>query len=188
MFSRAAAFTSARPEEILRQVNPWFILLTFVFGLLANIAPASGVTLLLRPDFLALVILYWCIQEPRLIGVGIAWCVGLVMDVADATLKIARAGKPGDTYHISGYELVSIRALVEMILKRLGKSFDDCVEMAPERPGKDTAYMLDSVKLRTELGWRDILSLEQGIDDVIRWAERFSGDMAKLPAKYEHKP
>jgi len=109
-------------------------------------------------------------------------------DVADATLKIARAGKPGDTYHISGYELVSIRALVEMILKRLGKSFDDCVEMAPERPGKDTAYMLDSVKLRTELGWRDILSLEQGIDDVIRWAERFSGDMAKLPAKYEHKP
>jgi dTDP-glucose 4,6-dehydratase len=84
--------------------------------------------------------------------------------------------------------LVSIRALVEMILKRLGKSFDDCVEMAPERPGKDTAYMLDSVKLRTELGWRDILSLEQGIDDVIRWAERFSGDMAKLPAKYEHKP
>ena len=86
MFSRAAAFTSARPEEILRQVNPWFILLTFVFGLLANIAPASGVTLLLRPDFLALVILYWCIQEPRYVSVGVAWTLGLVMDVADATV------------------------------------------------------------------------------------------------------
>ena len=128
-------------------------------------------------------------QKLRLDGGGKSVRVFIHMtDVADATLKIARAGKPGDTYHISGYELVSIRALVEMILKRLGKSFDDCVEMAPERPGKDTAYMLDSVKLRTELGWRDILSLEQGIDDVIRWAERFSGDMAKLPAKYEHKP
>ena len=128
-------------------------------------------------------------QKLRLDGGGTSVRVFIhMMDVADATLKIARAGTPGDTYHISGYELVSIRALVEMILKRLGKSFDDCVEMAPERPGKDTAYMLDSVKLRTELGWRDILSLEQGIDDVIRWAERFSGDMAKLPAKYEHKP
>jgi rod shape-determining protein MreD len=86
MFSRAAALTPARPEEILRQVNPWFILLTFFLGLMANLAPASGLTLALRPDFLALVILYWCIQEPRYVGVGIAWMLGLVMDVADATV------------------------------------------------------------------------------------------------------
>ena len=111
-----------------------------------------------------------------------------MIDVADATQRIARHGKLGDSYHISGYELVSIRVLVEMIVKRLGKSFDDCGEIGPERPGKDAAYMLDSVKLRTELGWRDTLSLEQGIDDVIRWAERFGDDLASLPAKYEHKP
>ncbi|MGZ5872884.1 MAG: GDP-mannose 4,6-dehydratase [Bradyrhizobium sp.] len=109
-------------------------------------------------------------------------------DVADATLKIARHGRPGDTYHISGYELVSIRALVEMIVKHLGKSFDDCVEIGPERPSKDSAYRLDSVKLRSELGWRDTLSLEQGIDDVIRWAKRFGGELANLPAQYRHKP
>ena len=42
MFSRAAALTPARPEEILRQVNPWWILLTCFLGLLANISPASG--------------------------------------------------------------------------------------------------------------------------------------------------
>jgi dTDP-glucose 4,6-dehydratase len=75
-----------------------------------------------------------------------------------------------------------------MILKRLGKSFEECVEIAPERAGKDTAYMLDSIKLRTELGWRDTVSLERGVDDVIRWAERFSSELAKLPAKYNHKP
>ena len=86
MFSRAAALTPARPEEILRQANPWFILLTFFLGLLANVSPASGLTLALRPDFLALVILYWCIQEPRYVGVGVAWMLGLVMDVADATI------------------------------------------------------------------------------------------------------
>jgi dTDP-glucose 4,6-dehydratase len=109
-------------------------------------------------------------------------------DVADAILHIARNGKPGESYHISGYELVSIRALVEMILSRLGKSFEDCVEIGPERPGKDTAYTLDSFKLRTELGWRDRLSLQQGIDDVIAWAKRFENDIATLPTKYEHKP
>jgi dTDP-glucose 4,6-dehydratase len=128
-------------------------------------------------------------QKLRLDGGGKSVRVFIHMtDVSDATLKIARRGELGGTYHISGYELVSIRRLVEMILEHLGKSFDDCVEIAPERPGKDTAYMLDSVKLRTELGWRDTVSLERGVDDVIRWAKRFGNDLAELPAKYHHKP
>jgi dTDP-glucose 4,6-dehydratase len=128
-------------------------------------------------------------QKLRLDGGGKSVRVFIHMtDVSDATLRIARKGRLGETYHISGYGLVSIRALVEMILERLGKSFDECVEIGPERAGKDTSYTLDSLKLRTELGWRDAISLEQGVDDVIGWAERFSKDMAKLPAKYEHKP
>jgi len=128
-------------------------------------------------------------QKLRLDGGGKSVRVFIHMtDVSDATLKIARTGKPGDSYHISGYELVSIRTLVEMILKRLGRSFDDCVEIGPERAGKDTAYMLDSIKLRTELGWRDTVSLERGVDNVVSWAERFSSDLTKLPAKYNHKP
>ena len=128
-------------------------------------------------------------EKLRLDGGGESVRVFIHMtDVADATLKIARAGRPGEAYHISGYELVSIRTLVELILERLGKSFDDCVEIAPERPGKDTAYRLDSTKLRTELGWRDTISLETGVDDVIRWAERFGRDLTRLPAKYSHKP
>ena len=55
-------------------------------ALFANLLPLSGVALALRPDFLALVLLYWCIQEPRYVGVGIAWFVGLLMDVGDGTL------------------------------------------------------------------------------------------------------
>jgi len=109
-------------------------------------------------------------------------------DVSDATMKIAMDGINGDTYHISGYELVSIRQLVEMILEKLGKNFEECVELGPERPGKDTAYTLDSFKLRTELGWRDRISLSQGIDDVIEWARRFEREMPNLPATYIHKP
>lgn len=128
-------------------------------------------------------------QKLRLDGGGRSVRVFIHMsDVSTATLAIAQRGTLGQTYHISGYELVSVRALVEMILKRLRKRFEDCVEIGPERPGKDTAYTLDSFKLRTELGWRDAIGLEQGIDDVIRWAERFKGDIGNLPAKYDHKP
>jgi dTDP-glucose 4,6-dehydratase len=128
-------------------------------------------------------------EKLRLDGGGKSVRVFIHMsDVADATLKIARSGRLGEAYHISGHELISIRTLVEVILKQLGKSFEECVEIAPERPGKDTAYMLDTTKLRNELGWRDTVSLEQGIGDVIRWAERFKNELARLPAKYVHKP
>src|SRR3982074_940730 len=84
--AQLSPFAAARPDEILLPAKPWFVLFTLVCGLVANTLPVSGVTLLLKPDFLALMLLYWCIQEPRLIGVGIAWCVGLLMDVTDATV------------------------------------------------------------------------------------------------------
>jgi rod shape-determining protein MreD len=77
--------TPARPEEILRPARPWFILLTMVLAFAGNLLPFSGVAQTLKPDFVALVLLYWCIQAPRYVGVGIAWFVGLLMDVGDAT-------------------------------------------------------------------------------------------------------
>jgi dTDP-glucose 4,6-dehydratase len=127
-------------------------------------------------------------QKLKLDGGGKSVRVFIHMtDVSSATLKIAHQGQPGDTYHISGYQLVSIRDLVATILWRLDKHFEDCVEIGPDRPGKDSAYMLDSFKLRTELGWQDTISLAQGIDDTVRWAERFSADLGKLPSKYQHK-
>jgi rod shape-determining protein MreD len=81
-----APLAPAGPEEILRPVRPWFVALTLVLALFANLLPLSGLALALRPDFLALVLLYWCIQEPRFVGVGVAWFVGLVMDVGDGTV------------------------------------------------------------------------------------------------------
>jgi dTDP-glucose 4,6-dehydratase len=128
-------------------------------------------------------------QKLRLDGGGVSERVFIHMrDVSDATLKITLKGTLGETYHISGYELVTIRKLVEIILGKLGKKFDDCVELGPERPGKDAAYMLDSEKLRTQLGWKDETSLDTGVDSVIAWARRFESDLAKLPATYVHKP
>ena len=84
--AQLASFAPARPEEILLPVKPWFVVLTLMLGFLGNLLPLSGVALVVKPDFLALVLLYWCIREPRLISVGIAWCLGLLMDVADGTV------------------------------------------------------------------------------------------------------
>lgn len=127
-------------------------------------------------------------QKLRLDGGGKSVRVFIHMrDVSDATLRIAKNGTVGDTYHISGYELVSIRQCVETILATLGKSFEEYVEIGPDRPGKDSAYTLDSIKLRTELGWQDKVSLEEGVADTIRWMTSFQKELADLPSKYVHK-
>ena len=81
-----SSLSTAGAEEILRPVRPSFILLTLFLALLANVVPTTAAIAAFRPDFMALVLLYWCIQEPRYVGVGTAWIFGLIMDVADATL------------------------------------------------------------------------------------------------------
>lgn len=111
-----------------------------------------------------------------------------IRDVADATLRVARDGVPGEAFHISTTRILSIRQLVEMICERLGANFGDCVEIAGERPGKDLAYRLDSGKIRRELGWADRISLEQGLDETIAWVNRHFDRLRTLPFDYIHKP
>jgi rod shape-determining protein MreD len=86
MAIRIPALSVADPNEVLRPVHPGFVALTLIGALLLNLLPLSGTALALRPDFLAVVLLYWCIQAPRYVGVGIAWLMGLLMDVGDATV------------------------------------------------------------------------------------------------------
>ena len=77
---------SGSPQEILRPAKTGFIVFTLVMALLINLLPWAGWGLWVRPDFVALVLLYWCIDQPRKIGFSVAWVLGLLMDVADGSL------------------------------------------------------------------------------------------------------
>jgi dTDP-glucose 4,6-dehydratase len=108
-------------------------------------------------------------------------------DVCDATYKIMQNGQNGDTYHISTSDVVSIRSLVERICSKLGVKFEDHVELVGERLGKDSAYHLDSTKLRTELGWKDHILLDQGLDECIAWVKNNFDVLKAQPFDYQHK-
>lgn len=108
-------------------------------------------------------------------------------DVSDATWKIMQGGRDGDTYHISTSEVVSIRELVERICTKLGVLFEDHVEVVGERMGKDSAYHLDSAKLRAELGWQDHIDLDLGLDECIAWVRENFDELKAQPYDYRHK-
>lgn len=111
-----------------------------------------------------------------------------IHDVADGTLKVARDAKPGEIFHFSTCRNISIRSLVELIAKQMCVSFEDYVEVVDERPGKDSAYLLDSAKSKETLGWNDQISLEQGIEETIAWVRDSLDELKKQPFDYIHKP
>ena len=73
-----------RPQRILLPVKVSFMVLTTLLALLFNLLPWRDVTGL--PDLLALVIAFWCVHQPRRMGIGAAWALGLVMDAANGAL------------------------------------------------------------------------------------------------------
>lgn len=79
-------FGNVTTDEILLPVKPLYIAGTLLGALLLNLLPLTGWVLALRPDFVALALLYWGVHQPRKIGFLSAWLLGLAIDVADGSL------------------------------------------------------------------------------------------------------
>lgn len=97
-------------EELLLPVKPLYIALTLFVALMINLLPLSGWVLALRPDFVALVLLYWGIHQPRKIGFLPAWLLGLTMDVADGGLF----GQHALAYSVMMFAAIALHRRVTM--------------------------------------------------------------------------
>jgi dTDP-glucose 4,6-dehydratase len=108
-------------------------------------------------------------------------------DVSSATYKIATDGIPGESYHISTNDTITIRGLVEKICELTNTNFNDLVEVTEDRLGKDQAYLLESNKLRNDFSWQDTINLENGLIDTLSWVDNNLNILKSLPADYIHK-
>lgn len=91
--------------------------------------------------------------------------------VADHCRGIERVlldGRVGETYNIGTGVERSIAQVADAVLELLGKPAS-LKTIVPDRPGHDRRYLLDSVKIRTELGWEPRISFEDGLGDTVRW-------------------
>ena len=73
-------------QEILLPAKGWFIILSLMVALLLNLLPLQGIVLTLRPDFVALALLYWTINQPQRVGMSAAFGMGLLMDVGNSSM------------------------------------------------------------------------------------------------------
>ena len=93
-------------DHILLPVNPAFIAFSLVAAFLLNLLPWGSWGWV--PDFVAMTLVFWSIYQPRKVGIGIAFLMGLVMDVHSASLL----GENALAYTLLSYFAITIHRRV----------------------------------------------------------------------------
>lgn len=62
------------------------VIITLLVGLMLTVMPLPDAVEAFRPNWLALLLIFWAMQLPRTWSVGSAWVVGIVLDVSYGTL------------------------------------------------------------------------------------------------------
>jgi len=66
--------------------NTWVIFLSLLLGVLLTVMPLPDWARLYRPQWAAIVLIYWALALPQRVGVGAGWIVGIVLDALTGTL------------------------------------------------------------------------------------------------------
>lgn len=69
----------------------FIIVLTLILALFLTAIPLPDWAALARPEWVPLVLIYWCLALPSRVNVGIAWILGLMVDVLLGTLLAQHA-------------------------------------------------------------------------------------------------
>ena len=72
--------------NIPKQKGGWVIVVTIVVALMLTMMPLPDYAINWRPAWVAMVIFYWCMALPHRVNIGIAWSLGIILDVMQGTL------------------------------------------------------------------------------------------------------
>ena len=104
--SLSGASSRLNKQYLLRPANPAFIVSTLLAAFILNLMPWGR--LLAVPDFVALVLVFWNVHQPRRVGMGAAFLMGLFMDVHSAT----RLGENALAYTLLSYGAIMLHRRV----------------------------------------------------------------------------
>ena len=108
-------------------------------------------------------------------------------DFCNGILAMIEFGKLGETYHISTNKIISIKSLVNLLCKLNHFKYKNLVSSSKDRVGKDKFYILDSTKIRRELGWKPKTTLEHGLERTSEWIKKNIKILKKQKTYYIHK-
>jgi len=111
-----------------------------------------------------------------------------VRDVSRGELAVLQGGRLGEVYHLSPDRGIAVREVVRSIAREMGRALEDVSESVDERPGQDAAYVIDSTRARSQLGWKPSIPFEEGICEVVEWVRQYWTEIRRQPLEYQHRP
>ena len=111
-----ADLTPVARDVMKLPAGPGLIFASFVAAYLFNSLPWSGWALLSRPDLVLVVLVFWAIHQPASVGQGLAFALGLAMDVGDSMLL----GQHALAYVVATYgaQVLRVRVLAFGLLEQ----------------------------------------------------------------------
>ena len=91
-----------------------------------------------------------------------------VDDHCRAIELVLERGRVGETYNVGSGVERSIDEIADLVLELTGRPAS-LKTIVPDRPGHDRRYLLDSSKLRRELGWEPEIGFEDGLRATVEW-------------------
>lgn len=89
-------------DQLLLPANPLFVWFALLVALAVNLLPLGRQPAM--PDLVALVLVFWNVHQPRRVGVGVAFCAGLLMDVHHGALL----GQHALAYSLLSYFAITV--------------------------------------------------------------------------------
>ena len=91
-----------------------------------------------------------------------------VIDHCRAIELVLQRGVVGETYNVGSGREASIMEIADRVLESTNRP-DSLKEIVADRPGHDRRYLLDSSKIRRELGWSPTIDFEKGLHETVTW-------------------
>lgn len=90
-------------------------------------------------------------------------------DLVAALMLLASKGTPGDVYNVSSEHIYKMSDIVMMIEEQLGHKLKIEVDPALLRPTDEKIIVGDISKLRKDTGWKQQISMQQTIADMLNY-------------------
>jgi dTDP-glucose 4,6-dehydratase len=107
-----------------------------------------------------------------------------VEDFSRAIYLVAEGAPSGRVYNAGPQNSTSVRAVVDLVCRKLGVPFDDMVEIAPDRVGQDAEILLDTSRIAADVGWSPTIDLDTGLEDTIAWVKQNLDVLKDQPTEY----
>jgi dTDP-glucose 4,6-dehydratase len=91
-----------------------------------------------------------------------------VRDHCRAIDLVLQSDRIGETYNVGSGIEASIEDIADKVLELTGKP-ESLKTIVPDRPGHDRRYLLDSSKLRRDLGWEPEIDWDGGLRETVAW-------------------